>query len=103
MSWHVTIVQHMETLIVFFRLLMNHKFNTYIHTYMCIICIYIYIKNFAWEDQRWKQCCIVHIALRGVNSATLFVYRTGYVYGKEPEGFQRFFSALSILDKMAKC
>ena len=34
------------------------------------IYIYIDIKNFAWEDKRWKQCYIVHIALQGVNSTT---------------------------------
>ena len=34
---------------------------------------------------------IVHIALQSVNSAILFVYRTGYTYGKEPEGFQKGF------------
>ena len=50
-----------------------------------------YIKNFAWEDQRWKRCYIIHIAPRGVNSTILFVYRTGYAYGKEPEGLQRIF------------
>ena len=44
-----------------------------------------------WEDQRQKRCYIVHIASRGVNSAILFIYRTGYVYGKEPEGFQKVF------------
>jgi len=30
---------------------------------------YVFIKNFAWEDQRLKQCYISHIALLGVNSA----------------------------------
>ena len=55
------------------------------------LCVYIYIKNFAWEDQRQKQCYIVHIAPQGVNSAILFIYRTGYVYGKEPKGFQKAF------------
>ena len=53
--------------------------------------MYIYIKNFAWGDQRQKQCYIVHVAPRGVNSAILFVYRTGYAYGKELEGFQKIF------------
>ena len=53
--------------------------------------MYIYIKNFVWEDQRRKQCYTVHIAPQGVNSAILFVYRTGYVYGKEPEGSQKVF------------
>ena len=53
--------------------------------------MYIYIKNFVWEDQRQKWCYIVHIALRGVNSAILFIYRTGYAYVKEPEGFQKGF------------
>ena len=41
----------------------------------------------------------MYIAPRGVNSAVLFVHRTGYTYGKEPESFQRFFSAVSALDK----
>ena len=59
-------------------------FNAYIY-------IYIYIKNFVWEDQRRKQCYIFHIAPQGVNSAILFVYKTGYAYGKEPEGFQKVF------------
>ena len=53
-------------------------------------CIYI-IKNFAWEDQRRKRCYIVYIAPQGVNSAILFVYRTGYAYGKELESFQKVF------------
>ena len=36
-------------------------------------------------------------APRSVNSAILFVYRTGYAYGKEPEGFQKaFLSRFSI-------
>ena len=56
--------------------------------------VYIYIKNFAWEDQRRKQYYTVHIAPGGVNSAILFVYRTGYMYGKELEGFQKVFSQL---------
>ena len=38
-----------------------------------------------------KQCYIVHIAPRGVNSAILSVYRTGYAYGKEPKGLQKIF------------
>ena len=38
-----------------------------------------------------------------MNCAILSVYRTGYAYGKEPEGFQKFFSALSALDKIIKC
>ena len=38
-----------------------------------------------------KRCGIVHIALRGVNSAVLFVDRIGYAYGKEPECFQKIF------------
>ena len=68
----------------------------YVYVYMCVhtcMCVHvcIYIKNFAWEDQRQKQCYIVHIARRGVNSAILFVYRTRYVCGKEPEGFQKVF------------
>ena len=36
-----------------------------------------------------KQCYIFHIAPRGVNCAILSIYRTGYAYGKEPEGFQK--------------
>ena len=52
-----------------------------------------------WEDQRKKWCYIVHIAPQGVNSAILFIYRTGCVYGNEPGGFQKVFSALSALDK----
>ena len=66
----------------------------YVYVYVCIcMCVYIYIymKNFAWEDQRQKQWYIVHIAPRGVNSAILFAYRTGYVYSKEPEGLQKVF------------
>ena len=55
------------------------------------IYIYIYIKNIAQEDQRLKRCYIFHIALRGVNCTILSVYRTGYAYGKEPEGFQKVF------------
>ena len=58
--------------------------------YMCVY-IRIYIKNSAWEDQRRKQCYIVHIAPQGVNSAIFFIYRIGYTYGKEPEGFQKVF------------
>ena len=38
-----------------------------------------------------KQCYIVHIAPQGVNSAILFVYKTRYACGKEPEGFQKIF------------
>ena len=61
----------------------------YIYIYMVIyIYTYIYIcKNFAWENQRRKRCYIVHIAPPGVTSALLFIYRTGYTYGKELEGF----------------
>ena len=44
-----------------------------------------------WKDQRQKRCYIFHIALRGVNWAILSIYRTGYAYGKEPEGFQKVF------------
>ena len=44
----------------------------------------------------------VHIAPRCVNSAILFVYGTGYTYGKEPEGFQKVFLSLSVLDKTVK-
>ena len=62
------------------------------------VSIFSYIKNFAWEDQKRKQCYIVHIAQWGVNSAILFIYRTRYAYGKEPEGFQKVFSTLSVLD-----
>ena len=54
------------------------------HRYMIYI---IYIYKCAWEDQRQKQCYIVHIALRYVNGAIIFIYRTRYVYGKELEGF----------------
>ena len=36
-----------------------------------------------------KAKTIVHIAPLAVNSAILFIYRTGYAYGKEPEGFQK--------------
>ena len=68
------------------------NYGMYIYIY-----IYIYKKNFAWEDQRRKQCYIVHIAPQDVNSAILFVYRTGYMYGKEPGGFQKvFLSPFSI-------
>ena len=71
--------------------------------YHCII-VYIYIKNFAWEDQRQKQCYIVHIALQGVNCAMLFIYRTGYAYmAKSRKPFKRLFLALSVLDKTVKC
>ena len=38
-----------------------------------------------------KRCYIVHIPSQGVNSAVLFVYRTGYAYGKELEGSQKGF------------
>ena len=55
------------------------------------IYIYIYIKNFVWEDQRQKQCYIDHIAPRDVHSSILFIYRTGYTYGKEPKVFQKVF------------
>ena len=61
--------------------------NLYVNVYI----IYIQTKNFVWEDQRQKQSNSVHIASQGVNSAILFVYRTGYTYGKEPEGFQKVF------------
>ena len=44
-----------------------------------------------------------YVAPRSVNCAILSVYRTGYAYGKEPEGFQKVFSALSALDKTIKC
>ena len=53
--------------------------------------LYNTIKNFAWEDLRQKWCHIAHIAPRGVNCAILFAYRTGYAYGKEPEGSQKVF------------
>ena len=60
------------------------------------VCTYadmsVYIKKFVLEDQRQKRCYIVHnIAPQGTNSAILFVYRIGYAYGKEPEGFQKVF------------
>ena len=39
-----------------------------------------------------RKCCyIVLMALQGVNSAILFVDRTGYVYNKEPKGFLKVF------------
>ena len=38
-----------------------------------------------------KRCYIVHITPRDVNSGILFIYRTGYTYGKEPEAFQKVF------------
>ena len=64
----------------------------YIYIYVYIyIYINIYIKNFVWEDQRQKQCYIVHTAPQGVNSAILFIYRTIYAYGKEPKGFKKIF------------
>ena len=51
-----------------------------------------------------KRCYIViHIALQGVKDTVLFVYRIRYTYGNELEGFQKFFSALSELDKTVKC
>ena len=65
----------------------------------CIVLVLYFmdnIKKFAWEDQKQKWCYIVHIAPRGVKSAILFIYRTRYAYGKEPE---EFFLALSALVK----
>ena len=54
--------------------------------------IFLYIiKNFACEDQRQKWHYIVHIPPQGVNSAILFVYRTGYAYGKALEDFHKVF------------
>ena len=44
-----------------------------------------------WEDQMQKCCYIILIALQGVNSAILFVDKTGYVYNKEPKGFLKVF------------
>ena len=70
--------------------------SIYIYIY-----IYIYKYNFAWEDERQKRCCIVDIAPQGLNSAILFVYRTGYSYDKVPEGFKMLVSALSALDKIS--
>ena len=66
-------------------------YDIYIYIYTGIY-VYVYIyKEFCVGESRRKQCYIVHIAPRGVNNAILFVYRTGYVYGKEPEGFQKVF------------
>ena len=91
----------MKNIALFSPLILLRKI-LYIYIYIYIIYIYIlyiyiytyiiiYIKNFAWEDQRRKRCYIIHIALQGVNSAIFFVYRTEYTYGKEPEGFQKVF------------
>ena len=38
-----------------------------------------------------KEIRFVHIAERGVDSAILFISRTGYAYGKETEGYQKVF------------
>ena len=64
---------------------MHACIHTYIHMF-----IHIY-KEFCVGGSKAKRCYIVHIVLRGVNSAILFVYRTGYAYGKEPKGFQNIF------------
>ena len=39
--------------------------------------MYIYIKNFAWEDQSKKQYFMCHIELLVPNSSILGSYRTG--------------------------
>ena len=48
-------------------------------------------KEFYVGGSKAKRCYTVHMALQGVNSAILFVYKTGYTYVKEPEGFQKVF------------
>ena len=47
------------TIILSLSMTHYHSSDIYVH-------IYIYIKNFAWEDQRRKQCYILHIAPQGV-------------------------------------
>ena len=56
------------------------------------ISVYIYIyKEFCVGGSKAKTVLYFHIAPRGVNCAILSVYRTGYTYAKEPEGFQKAF------------
>ena len=62
---------------------------------------YIY-KEFCVGGSKAKTMLYFHIAPRGVNCAILSVYRIGYAYGKEPEAFKTFFSAVSALDKTMK-
>ena len=38
--------------------------------------IYIYIKHFAWEDQREKECYIFHKVAKVENKALCGIYRT---------------------------
>ena len=65
--------------------------HIYIHIYIYII-IYIYThiyKELCVGGSKVKTVLYFHIAPRGVNCAILSVYKTGYVYSKEPEGFQK--------------
>ena len=68
-----------------------------------VLCMYIVIGKYRCRMTYiylhihiHKKICIGgskarHIAPRGVNSTILFVYRTGYAYGKKPKGFQKVF------------
>ena len=73
----------------------------YIYIYICMyiyiyiyvyIYIYIYIyKEFCVGGSKVKTVLYFYIAPRVVNCTILSVFRTGYAYGKEPEGFQKIF------------
>ena len=63
----------------------------------------IYTYKFAWEDQRQKQCYIVHIAPGVVTVLYYSFVELDMHMVKNRKAFNRFFSALSTLDKTVKC
>ena len=80
-------------LILLLILLVSQGYSHAIIRYIC--------KNFVWEEQWWKQCYIVRIAPWSMSSAIIFVHIEPDMYmAKNRKGFKRFFSILTVMDKV---
>ena len=62
----------------------------YIYIYIIYIYIYIY-KEFCVGGSKAKTVLYFSYSTARCERTILSVYRTGYAYGKEPEGFQKVF------------
>ena len=61
----------------------------------------IYIKNFAWEDQRQKRCYIFHIVPQGVNVLYCNNIEPDTRVAKNRKDFRWLSLADTVMDKIA--
>ena len=87
-----TIILQSQVSLPHFREAIHFLVDPY-YQVLVYLMIYIHIhKEFCVGGSKAKTVLYCsYIAPQGVNRAILFVYRTGYAYSKEPEGFQKIF------------